>query len=243
MPTYQNSAGNTGIARQYGEWRYFNANLGKLDEYRAPRLNTKIQPVVAKQQLDWGKALIEVNKGLFGLFEARRNYSYKLADDWLAKHSLEEYHQMMEEGNVPFQDDPLAMQRLKFRHGEILADIAQQDFQSRIDNGEFVGMEPEEIDAENFKYMNQVLNKDTDVYPYKADGDWFFNQGFWANSNKFRQQVFAKSKAVDDDRNRLDLKILYSLLTTPYITVGNISQRRNFNVLHLFKNLTTPRRR
>ena len=202
MSTYQNSSGNSGISRQYGEWRYFNANLGKLDNYRAPRLNTKIQPVVAKQQVDWGKALVEVNKGLFGLFEARREYSYKLADDWLAKHSLEEYHQMMKEGNVPFQDDPLAMQRLKFRHGEILADIAQQDFQSRIDNGEFVGMEPEEVDAENFKYMNQVLNEDTDVYPYKADGDWFFNQGFWANSNKFRQQVFAKSKAVDDDRNK-----------------------------------------
>lgn len=202
MPTYQNSAGNTDIARQYGEWRYFNANLGKLDNYRAPRLNTRVQPAVAPQQVDWAKSLIEVNKGLFGLFEARREYSYKLADDWLAKHSLEEYHQMMKEGNVPFQDDPLAMQRLKFRHGEILSDIAQQDFQSRIDKGEFVGMEPEEIDAENFKYMNQVLNEDTDVYPYKADGDWFFNQGFWANSNKFRQQVFAKSKAVDDDRNR-----------------------------------------
>lgn len=202
MPTYQNSSGNSGISRQYGEWRYFNANLGKLDNYRAPRLNTRVQPAVAPQQVDWAKSLIEVNKGLFGLFEARREYSYKLADDWLAKHSLEEYHQMMKEGNVPFQDDPLAMQRLKFRHGEILADIAQQDFQSRIDNGEFVGMEPEEVDAENFKYMNQVLNEDTDVYPYKADGDWFFNQGFWANSNKFRSQVFAKSKAVDDDRTK-----------------------------------------
>lgn len=198
MP-YKNSAGNTGISNQYGQWRYFTASLGRLEDYRAPRLNVQAQPVVAKEQADWGKAVLGVTQGLLGLFEMRRNASYKAADDWLAKHSLEEYHDLMKKGNVPFQDDPLAMQRLKFRHGEILSDIAQRDFQSRIDKGEFVGMEPEEIDAENFKYMNQVLTEDTDVYPYKADGDYFFNQGFWANSNKFRSEVFSKSKAVDDD--------------------------------------------
>ena len=198
MP-YKNSAGNTGISNQYGQWRYFTASLGRLEDYRAPRLNVQAQPVVAKEQADWGKAVLGVTQGLLGLFEMRRNASYKAADDWLAKHSLEEYHDLMKKGNVPFQDDPLAMQRLKFRHGEILADIAQRDFQSRIDKGEFVGMEPEEIDAENFKYMNQVLTEDTDVYPYKADGDYFFNQGFWANSNKFRSEVFNKSKTVGDN--------------------------------------------
>lgn len=198
MPTYQNSAGNTGISRQYDEWRYFNASIKKLGEYRAPRLNLRQQPVMSKNEINWGEAVLEAGKGMLGMFEARREYSYKLADDWLSKHSLEEYHQAMKSGNVPFQDDPLAMQRLKFRHGEVLADIAQRDFQSRIEKGEFIGMEPEEIDAENYKYMQEVLTKDTDVYPYKANGDWFFNQGFWANANKFRSEVFDKSKTVDD---------------------------------------------
>lgn len=199
MPTYQNSAGNTDISRQYGEWRYFNASIKKLGEYRAPRLNLRQQPVMSKNEINWGEAVLEAGKGMLGMFEARREYSYKLADDWLSKHSLEEYHQAMKSGNVPFQDDPLAMQRLKFRHGEVLADIAQRDFQSRIEKGEFIGMEPEEIDAENYKYMQEVLTKDTDVYPYKANGDWFFNQGFWANANKFRSEVFDKSKTVDDN--------------------------------------------
>lgn len=198
MPTYQNSAGNTGISRQYDEWRHFNASIKKLGEYRAPRLNLRQQPVMSKNEINWGEAVLEAGKGMLGMFEARREYSYKLADDWLSKHSLEEYHQAMKSGNVPFQDDPLAMQRLKFRHGEVLADIAQRDFQSRIEKGEFIGMEPEEIDAENYKYMQEVLTKDTDVYPYKANGDWFFNQGFWANANKFRSEVFDKSKTVDD---------------------------------------------
>ena len=199
MPTYQNSAGNTGISRQYDEWRYFNASIKKLGEYRAPRLNLRQQPVMSKNEINWGEAVLEAGKGMLGVFEARREYSYKLADDWLSKHSLEEYHQAMKSGNVPFQDDPLAMQRLKFRHGEVLADIAQRDFQSRIEKGEFIGMEPEEIDAENYKYMQEVLSKDTDVYPYKANNDWFFNQGFWANANKFRSEVFDKSKTVDDN--------------------------------------------
>lgn len=199
MPTYQNSAGNTDISRQYGEWRYFNASIKKLGEYRAPRLNLRQQPVMSKNEINWGEAVLEAGKGMLGMFEARREYSYKLADDWLSKHSLEEYHQAMKSDNVPFQDDPLAMQRLKFRHGEVLADIAQRDFQSRIEKGEFIGMEPEEIDAENYKYMQEVLTKDTDVYPYKANGDWFFNQGFWANANKFRSEVFDKSKTVDDN--------------------------------------------
>lgn len=198
MPTYRNSAGSTDISKQYGEWRYFNASLQKLGEYRAPRLNVRYQPSVSRNEIDWADTLFDAGRGMLGLFEARREYSYKLADDWLAKHSLDEYHKLMQEGNVPFQDDPLAVQRLKFRHGEILSDIAQRDFQSRIEKGEFVGKEPEEIDAENFKYMQEVLSKDTDIYPYKADGDWFFNQGFWANSNKFRSEVFDKSKAVDD---------------------------------------------
>lgn len=202
MASYQNSAGNKGITSEYDQWRYFNSSIKQLGDYRASRLNTKVIDYMPKQATDWMKSITDVTKGALGLFEMRRQYSYEKADEWLSKHSLEEYHDLMKKGNVPFQDDPLAMQRLKFRHGEILADIAQKDFQSRIDKGEFLGKEPEEIDAENFNYMNQVLSEDTDVYPYKADGDWFFNQGFWANSNKFRQQVFAKSRAVNDDYNK-----------------------------------------
>lgn len=233
MP-YKNSAGNTGIANQYGQWRYFTASLGRLEDYRAPRLNTKIQSVIPKQQMDWGKAAVAAMDGLFGMFEARRDMSYKAADDWLAKHSLEEYHELMKKGEVPFQDDPLAMQRLKFRHGEILSDIAQQDFQARIDKGEFIGMEPEEIDAENFKYMNEVLSKDTDVYPYKADGDYFFNQGFWANSNKFRSQVFSKSKAVDSDYMRQQAMIEAQASLVKIIEGGGTADQINdsFNLIN-----------
>lgn len=234
MPTYQNSAGSTDISKQYGEWRYFNASLQKLGEYRAPRLNVRYQPSVSRNEINWADTLFDAGRGMLGLFEARRDYSYKLADDWLAKHSLDEYHKLMQEGNVPFQDDPLAMQRLKFRHGEILSDIAQRDFQSRIEKGEFVGKEPEEIDAENFKYMQEVLSKDTEIYPYKADGDWFFNQGFWANSNKFRSEVFDKSKAVDDQYYKQQALIETQASLVSLVQGGATSEQLS-NALNLAK--------
>lgn len=199
MPTYKNSAGNSGVGAEYANWRYFNANLQRLGEYRSPRLSGEAPRVAADPVVDWMNVAGNVFQGAMGLFEARREYSYKLADDWLSKHSLEEYHKLMQENNIPFQDDPLAMQRLKYRHGKILSEIAEQEFQSRIDKGEFVNMEPEEVDAEHFKFLYDNLKDDSEVFPYQTDGDYFFNQGYWEDSNTNRDRVFQRSQAVSDD--------------------------------------------
>lgn len=201
MP-YKNSAGNSGIAAEYANWRYFNANLQRLGEYRSPRLSGEAPKVTAEPVTNWMNVAGNVFQGAMGLFEARREYSYKLADDWLSKHSLKEYHQLMKDNNIPFQDDPIAMQRLKYRHGKILSELAEQDFQSRIDKGEFVGLEPEEVDAEHFKYRYALLEEDSDVFPYQQDGDFFFNQGYWEDSNADRDKVFQRSQAVSDDYHR-----------------------------------------
>lgn len=201
MP-YKNSAGNSGIAAEYATWRYFNVNLQRLGEYRSPRLSGEAPRVTADPVTNWMDVAGNVFQGAMGLFEARREQSYKLADDWLAKHSLKEYHQLMKDNNIPFQDDPIAMQRLKYRHGKILSELAEQDFQSRIDKGEFVGKEPEEVDAEHFKYRYDLLEEDSDVFPCQQDGDFFFNQGYWEDSNADRDKVSQRSQAVSDDYHR-----------------------------------------
>ena len=201
MP-YKNSAGNSGIAAEYANWRYFNANLQRLGEYRSPRLSGEAHRVVADPVTNWMDVAGNVFQGAMGLFEARREHSYKLADDWLSKHSLKEYQQLMKDNNIPFQDDPIAMQRLKYRHGKILSELAEQDFQSRIDKGEFVGLEPEEVDAEHFKYRYDILKEDSDVFTYQQDGDFFFNQGYWEDSNVDRDKVFQRSQAVSDDYHK-----------------------------------------
>lgn len=201
MP-YKNSAGNSGIAAEYANWRYFNANLQRLGEYSSPRLSGEAPKVTAEPVTNWMDVAGNVFQGAMGLFEARRENSYKLADDWLSKHSLKEYHQLMKDNNIPFQDDPIAMQRLKYRHGKILSELAEQDFQSRIDKGEFVGKEPEEVDAEHFKYRYDMLKEDSDVFTYQQDGDFFFNQGYWEDSNVDRDKVFQRSQAVSDDYHK-----------------------------------------
>ena len=223
MP-YKNSAGNSGIAAEYANWRYFNANLQRLGEYRSPRLSGEAPKVTANPVTNWMNVAGNVFQGAMGLFEARREYSYKLADDWLSKHSLEEYHQLMKDNNIPFQDDPIAMQRLKYRHGKILSEIAEVEFQSRIDKGEFVGLEPEEVDAKHFEFLYGNLKDDSDVFPYMSNDDFFFNQGYWEDSNVNRDKVFQKSQAVSDDYTKQLAKIDTESKLTALISSGASSK-------------------
>lgn len=220
MPSYKNSAGNSGIGAEYANWRYFNANLQRLGEYRSPRISGEAPKVVADPVVDWMNVAGNVFQGAMGLFEARREYSYKLADDWLSKHSLEEYHQLMKDNNIPFQDDPIAMQRLKYRHGKILSEIAEVEFQSRIDKGEFVGLEPEEVDAKHFEFLYNNLKEDSDVFPYMSSDDFFFNQGYWEDSNVNRDKAFQRAQAVTDDRTKQIAKINTESRLTALITEG-----------------------
>lgn len=190
---------STDIAGEYYNWRYFSAALERLGSRSEGRLGGNVPPAQIKAERDYMALAGDLFKGAMGGFEARRNASYKLADDWLAKHSLEEYHQIMKEGGVPFQDDPLAMQRLKYRHGRTLSQLAEEEFQSRIDRGEFVGKEPEEVDEAHYQHLYDVLNENADTFTYQTDGDYFFNQGFWEDSEANREKVFSSSQRVSDD--------------------------------------------
>lgn len=223
MP-YKNSEGNSGIAAEYANWRYFNANLQRLGEYSSPRLSGEAPKVTAEPVANWMNVASNVFQGAMGLFEARREYSYKLADDWLSKHSLEEYHQLMKDNNIPFQDDPIAMQRLKYRHGKILSEIAEVEFQSRIDKGEFVGLEPEEVDAKHFEFLYDNLKDDSNDFPYMSNDDFFFNQGYWEDSNVNRDKVFQKSQAVSDDYTKQLAKIDTESKLTALISSGASSK-------------------
>lgn len=198
MASYQNSAGNQGIGREYYNWRYFNSNLQKLGSYSAPKLTDRPPAVVGEAVTNWADTAATVFQGAIGLFKARREVAYKEADDWLSKHSLEEYQQLMKENKVPFQDDPLAMERLKYRHGRILSHIAEQDFQARIDRGEFIGKEPEEVDLAHYQALYDAQKENADVFPYQTSDDYFFNQGFWEDASLNREKVFTHSKDVSE---------------------------------------------
>ena len=197
---YKNSDGNTSIANQWGQWRYFNSSLEKLGESKATAPTIRPQKTIEEAD-DWFGAVWESFKGIQGVYDARKELAENVADEYLQSHSLEEYKQQMAEGKVPFQDDPLAMSALKQKHGKILFSNIAQDFQARVDANEFKGMAPEQVDAEFFKYMREQSAGASKAFGY-ADNDYFFNKGMYSDSPNQRVKMMLRQKTVEDSYQR-----------------------------------------
>ena len=193
---YKNSDGNTSIANQWGQWRYFNSAFTKLGEIKATTPSIKPQKTIEEAN-DWVGAVGASFKALKGVYDARKELADTVADEYLQKHSLEEYQQQMKMGNVPFQDDPLAMSSLKQKHGKILFSAIAQDFQARVDANEFKGMSPEQVDAEFFKFMKEQSAGVSEAFGY-ADNDYHFNKGLYSDSPEKRVKMMLRQKTVED---------------------------------------------
>ena len=193
---YKNSDGNTSIANQWGQWRYFNSSFTKLGELKATTPSIKPQKTIEEAN-DWVGAVGASFKALKGVYDARKELADTVADEYLQKHSLEEYQQQMKMGNVPFQDDPLAMSSLKQKHGKILFSAIAQDFQDRVDANEFKGMSPEQVDAEFFKFMKEQSAGVSEAFGY-ADNDYHFNKGLYSDSPEKRVKMMLRQKTVED---------------------------------------------
>lgn len=193
---YKNSDGNTSIANQWGQWRYFNSAFTKLGELKATTPSIRPQKTIEEAN-DWVGAVGASFKALNGAYEARKELADTVADEYLQKHSLEEYQQQMKMGNVPFQDDPLAMSSLKQKHGKILFSAIAQDFQDRVDANEFKGMSPEQVDAEFFKFMKEQSAGVSEAFGY-ADNDYHFNKGLYSDSPEKRIKMMLRQKTVED---------------------------------------------
>lgn len=200
MPTYQNSAGNTGIARQYGEWRYFNSSLQSLGEYRGARLNVRVSPSMAQAKTNYWQALTGLLGTVGKTFEAYRDYSYQLADKYVDKHGINSYNKAMVDNQVPIQNNPLAMERIKERQGQILSGLVNSDFNSRIENGEFVGKSPFAVEAAMIEAKSQAPEELSKYLPFDIANDYAFNEGYWGGSQKQRDQANLKNVSVTSDR-------------------------------------------
>lgn len=193
---YKNSDGNTSISNQWGQWRYFNSAFTKLGELKATTPSIRPQKTIEEAN-DWVGAVGASFKALKGVYDARKELADTVADEYLQKHSLEEYQQQMKMGNVPFQDDPLAMSSLKQKHGKILFSAIAQDFQARVDANEFKGMSPEQVDAEFFKFMKEQSAGVSEAFGY-ADNDYHFNKGLYSDSPEKRVKMMLRQKTVED---------------------------------------------
>lgn len=191
-----------GFSRQFGEWRYFNSALERLGGYRPAMVNVNVpRDLNVKKEMDWGRVLGESFKLAMGGLQARQEYVNKEVDSWLRSHSLEEYKQAVVTNSLPFQDDPLAMNRLKYDHGKIAFQLAERDFQNRVDRNEFVGMAPEQVDAEHFKHVRNALKELNGTFPWATESDYWFKKGFYEDSEGGRIKTLISQQKVANDWN------------------------------------------
>lgn len=206
---YKNSDGNSSIANQWEQWRYFNSALDKLGTAKPATVTINENNVTIPEADNWMDSVTAVIKGIRGGMEAKKELSYKLADDYLKNHSLEEYRDQMVKGLVPFQDDPLAMARLKESHGQMVFQYITDDFQRRVDSNEFKGMSSEQVDAEFFKYARQQSADIAKTFGY-SENDVFFNRGLFTNSPTERVKMMARQKEVEHSFNVQDMFVTES---------------------------------
>ena len=198
MP-YKNSDGASSIANEWGQWRYFNSALKKLGTSTPAPVSITPKAPIVEQEINWMSVAGDVIKGAMGAFEARRDLSYSIADDYMKKHSLKEYQEAMKAGSIPFQDDPLAMQRLKYDHGKLVFQMSEQDFNERVNRGEFVGMEPEQVDAIHYEHSKKSMKEVSDVFGYADGNDYWFNEGFFEDSEANRIKSLLRNSEVTND--------------------------------------------
>ena len=206
---YKNSDGNSSIANEWGQWRYFNSALDKLGTAKPATVTINENNVTIPEADNWMDSVTAVIKGMRGGMEAKKELSYKLADDYLKNHSLEEYRDQMVKGLVPFQDDPLAMSRLKESHGQMVFQYITDDFQRRVDSNEFKGMSSEQVDAEFFKYARQQSADIAKTFGY-SENDVFFNRGLFTNSPTERVKMMTRQKEVEHNFNVQDMFVTES---------------------------------
>nr|DAO10521.1 MAG TPA: internal virion protein C [Caudoviricetes sp.] len=197
---YKNSNGTSSISNEWGQWRYFNSALKKLGDSSPAQVSITPKEPIVEAEINWMSVAGDVIKGAMGVFEERQKLSYSLADDYLKKHSIEEYQAAMKNGSIPFQDDPIAMQRLKYDHGKLVFQLSEQDFAERVNKGEFVGMPPEKVDALHYEHSKKAMKEVSDVFGYADGNDYWFNEGFFADSENGRIKNLLRNSEVTNDR-------------------------------------------
>ena len=199
---YKNTAGTTSIANEMGTWRYFSSGLAKLGEYKGASLNIP-EKSVQPEERNWAESLMHAFKGIGEAtetyFKAETDRKYKIVDEYLQQHSLEDYQRDIQDHSVPFQDDPIAMSRLKYMHGKMAYSIAKQDFEREvIDKNLLKDMSPEQIDAEAFRYFQESKSDMLEAFGYD-DSDEYFRRGFYETSPQGRVGFIAKAQEVDNN--------------------------------------------
>lgn len=208
----------------YNTWRQFAPQEKNLAPITGQRLN-----VQAATTSDGG-----MNAAFSGLVGAAVNAGYRYentqkrqkgleseakAETWMKSVSPDEFRKAAQEGNLPFQDDPIAMARLRYLHGFHASAAVQSQVAENIRGGTY----KDELDASGkvirsgsdaaiedyYKRMKSMRTDITKELGFSEEDEALTN-GMFRNADDAQVSLMGLQTQVTDQRNRAQASILHT---------------------------------
>ncbi|WP_248914714.1 hypothetical protein [Pseudomonas moorei] len=215
MSTNLNTAFNTW--RQYAPQEKSPAPLG------GPRLNVQAGPSSdggLNAAFDGLKSAAVRAGSQYAHHERQKGLeSEAKAETWMKSVSPEEFRKAAQEGNLPFQDDPIAMARLRYLHGFHASAAVQSQVAENIRGGTY----KDELDASGkvirsgsdaaiedyYKRMKSMRTDITKELGFSEEDEALTN-GMFRNADDAQVALMGLQTQVTDQRNRAQASILHT---------------------------------
>lgn len=125
--------------------------------------------------------------------------------DWMKGKTITEYRQAMAEGNVPFQDDPLAMSVLHNKSAYMMALQVEEDIQGQITQGKYATVE--EADKARVDALGAARGEYALTFGISPD-DKAFKAGFDRDDQTRRETLLRLQTDVTNKRLQTESKVL-----------------------------------
>jgi hypothetical protein len=155
---------------------------------------------------------------------------------------LEEYKNLMQRNEVPFQNNPLAMASLEQKIGKVTSGLAIQSFQDSIKNDpDFWKLPAEQQDARMLEFMNKQVGELTELYGY-TDNYWF-RKGFFENTLPKRLETILQAKEYRENQLKqqdyiASMANVTAMINSPNVTGKEIADyvKQDFTISGQYKN-------
>lgn len=128
----------------------------------------------------------------------------KRVTSWMSQHTMQEYRQKMREGNVPFQNDQVAMDILHNNAAYGVALEVEEAIQNKVKAGEFKTIE--EAESARIEALNGARSEYALSMGISPDGKAFVS-GFDRQAEERRKMLVSLQQDVTDKQLRTQAKI------------------------------------
>lgn len=197
-------------ASAYQTWRQFSggtkASPGSTPNgsYQAQQIGRDVQvgPSVASQLAEFASSAANV----YGQYQkVQKDGAEVRVNDWMKGKTMTEYRQAMAAGNVPFQDDTLAMGVLHNKSAYMMALQVEQDIEGHITAGKYKTVE--EADKARVDALGAARGEYALTMGISPD-DKAFKTGFDRDDERRRDSLMRLQTDVTNKRLQLEAKII-----------------------------------